>query len=162
MKKNQRGINPASKPSGNGGMERLVSPEGWWSHLRWCAECGHIGCCDSSQPARIQACRGDAVVPTCAAKFVMPAPRRARFLPTVKWRASRCWTMDSIPPPGRGAQDGSRSHLRQQLTQPASRFQSGCRQLRKLPASSSRAFAAAGQEAIFAVRLAKSDPDPAP
>jgi hypothetical protein len=21
---------------------------GWWLHLRRCAECGHIGCCDSS------------------------------------------------------------------------------------------------------------------
>jgi hypothetical protein len=21
---------------------------GWWYHLRRCAECGHIGCCDSS------------------------------------------------------------------------------------------------------------------
>lgn len=21
---------------------------GWWLHLRRCAECGHVGCCDSS------------------------------------------------------------------------------------------------------------------
>jgi hypothetical protein len=48
MKKDQRGINPASKPSGNGCVECLASPEGWWFHLRRCAECGHIGCCDSS------------------------------------------------------------------------------------------------------------------
>ena len=48
MKKSERGINPASKPSGNGCVECLGSPAGWWFHLRRCAECGHIGCCDSS------------------------------------------------------------------------------------------------------------------
>ena len=48
MRRNQRGINPASKPSGNGCVECLASPEAWWFHLRRCAECGHIGCCDSS------------------------------------------------------------------------------------------------------------------
>jgi hypothetical protein len=48
MKKGARGINPASKPSGDGCMECLASPKGWWFHLRRCAECGHIGCCDSS------------------------------------------------------------------------------------------------------------------
>jgi hypothetical protein len=48
MKKNRRGINPASKPSGSGCVECLASPGGWWFHLRRCAECGRIGCCDSS------------------------------------------------------------------------------------------------------------------
>ena len=48
MKKGVRGVNPASKPSGNGCVECLASPQGWWLHLRRCAECGHIGCCDSS------------------------------------------------------------------------------------------------------------------
>jgi hypothetical protein len=48
MNKDQRGFNPASKPSGTGCVECLASPEGWWFHLRRCAECGHIGCCDSS------------------------------------------------------------------------------------------------------------------
>lgn len=42
-----RGLNPASKPSGTGCVECL-SGGGWWLHLRRCAECGHIGCCDSS------------------------------------------------------------------------------------------------------------------
>ena len=23
-------------------------PPGWWVHLRRCATCGHVGCCDSS------------------------------------------------------------------------------------------------------------------
>jgi Zn-finger in ubiquitin-hydrolases and other protein len=48
MKKDRRGIDLTSKPSGNGCVECLASPDGWWFHLRRCAECGHIGCCDSS------------------------------------------------------------------------------------------------------------------
>ena len=36
-------------PSGTGCAECLAggSP-GWWVHLRRCATCGHIGCCDTS------------------------------------------------------------------------------------------------------------------
>ena len=45
--KAKRGINPASKPSGTGCVECLASG-GWWLQLRRCAECGLIGCCDSS------------------------------------------------------------------------------------------------------------------
>jgi hypothetical protein len=41
------GINPAAEPSGEGCVECLAAG-GWWLHLRRCAECGHIGCCDSS------------------------------------------------------------------------------------------------------------------
>lgn len=41
------GINPEAKPSGTGCVECLRDG-GWWFHLRRCAECGHIGCCDSS------------------------------------------------------------------------------------------------------------------
>ena len=48
MKKAHRGINPASKPSGDGCVECLATSKEWWFHLRRCAECGHIGCCDSS------------------------------------------------------------------------------------------------------------------
>ncbi len=41
------GINPDAKPSGTGCVD--CQKEGtWWFHLRRCAECGHIGCCDSS------------------------------------------------------------------------------------------------------------------
>ena len=40
-------INPSVPPSGTGCVECLAS-DGWWLHLRRCAECGHIGCCDSS------------------------------------------------------------------------------------------------------------------
>jgi hypothetical protein len=43
------GVNPEIPPSGSGCAECLAaSPSGWWFHLRRCAECGHIGCCDSS------------------------------------------------------------------------------------------------------------------
>ncbi|HWU31541.1 MAG TPA: UBP-type zinc finger domain-containing protein [Marmoricola sp.] len=41
------GINPDAVPSGTGCVE-CEAAEGWWVHLRRCAECGHIGCCDSS------------------------------------------------------------------------------------------------------------------
>jgi hypothetical protein len=34
-------------PSGTGCVECLAA-DGWWFHLRRCARCGHIGCCDSS------------------------------------------------------------------------------------------------------------------
>ena len=40
-------INPAAKPSGDGCVECLAAG-GWWFHLRRCAQCGHVGCCDSS------------------------------------------------------------------------------------------------------------------
>jgi hypothetical protein len=45
--KSVAGIDPTVKPSGNGCVECLAE-EGWWLHLRRCAACGHVGCCDSS------------------------------------------------------------------------------------------------------------------
>jgi hypothetical protein len=47
MKSIRDGINPAAKPSGTGCAE-CEALGGWWFHLRRCAECGHVGCCDSS------------------------------------------------------------------------------------------------------------------
>lgn len=41
------GLNPTAPPSGPGCVECEASA-GWWVHLRRCAECGHVGCCDSS------------------------------------------------------------------------------------------------------------------
>ena len=41
------GINPPVPPSGPGCVE-CDATGGWWFHLRRCAECGHIGCCDTS------------------------------------------------------------------------------------------------------------------
>jgi len=43
----KKGINSLAKPSGTGCVECLAT-DGWWLHLRRCAECGHIGCCDTS------------------------------------------------------------------------------------------------------------------
>ncbi len=42
-----RGIDPTAAPTGSGCAECDASG-GWWFHLRRCAECGHIGCCDTS------------------------------------------------------------------------------------------------------------------
>jgi hypothetical protein len=40
-------IDPGKPPSGTGCVECLQG-DGWWFHLRRCALCGHIGCCDNS------------------------------------------------------------------------------------------------------------------
>ena len=40
-------IDPEVPPSGTGCVECL-DDGGWWVHLRRCASCGHVGCCDSS------------------------------------------------------------------------------------------------------------------
>jgi hypothetical protein len=41
------GIDPSVPPSGPGCVECDASG-GWWVHLRRCAQCGHVGCCDTS------------------------------------------------------------------------------------------------------------------
>jgi hypothetical protein len=41
------GIDPTVPPSGPGCLE-CDQTGGWWLHLRRCALCGHIGCCDTS------------------------------------------------------------------------------------------------------------------
>jgi hypothetical protein len=41
-------FDPALPPSGTGCVECLSEADGWWFHLRRCAACGHVGCCDSS------------------------------------------------------------------------------------------------------------------
>jgi hypothetical protein len=40
-------IDPSVPPSGTGCAE-CDQAGGWWFHLRRCAACGHIGCCDDS------------------------------------------------------------------------------------------------------------------
>src|SRR3954467_8596754 len=47
MKSERGGINLAAKPSGTGCVE-CTAAGGWWFHLRRCAQCGHVGCCDTS------------------------------------------------------------------------------------------------------------------
>lgn len=40
-------INVSQPPTGDGCVECLAD-DGWWVHLRRCAACGHVGCCDTS------------------------------------------------------------------------------------------------------------------
>ncbi|KXC05060.1 UBP-type zinc finger domain-containing protein [Microbacterium hominis] len=40
-------IDQTVPPTGNGCLECLGEGS-WWLHLRRCAACGHVGCCDSS------------------------------------------------------------------------------------------------------------------
>jgi Zn-finger in ubiquitin-hydrolases and other protein len=40
-------LDPSVPPSGTGCVE-CEAAGGWWVHLRRCALCGHVGCCDSS------------------------------------------------------------------------------------------------------------------
>jgi hypothetical protein len=40
-------LDPTVPPSGTGCQE-CNAAGGWWFHLRRCARCGHIGCCDTS------------------------------------------------------------------------------------------------------------------
>ena len=57
-------VDPTVPPSGPGCVECLVAG-GWWFHLRRCARCGHIGCCDASpsqHASRHAAAYGHAVV----------------------------------------------------------------------------------------------------
>lgn len=44
------GIDTSVPPSGSGCVE-CDAVGGWWFHLRRCAQCGHVGCCDDS-PAK--------------------------------------------------------------------------------------------------------------
>jgi hypothetical protein len=43
----ESGIDVDVPPSGTGCAE-CMDAGGWWVHLRRCAACGHVGCCDSS------------------------------------------------------------------------------------------------------------------
>jgi hypothetical protein len=46
---NESIIDPSVPPSGPGCRDcDAADPPGWWVHLRRCAACGHVGCCDSS------------------------------------------------------------------------------------------------------------------
>jgi hypothetical protein len=47
MSKASPPLDLVAPPSGAGCVECLAAG-GWWFHLRRCAHCGHVGCCDSS------------------------------------------------------------------------------------------------------------------
>ena len=40
-------IDVTAAPSGPG-CEECTADGAWWVHLRRCAQCGHVGCCDTS------------------------------------------------------------------------------------------------------------------
>ncbi|WP_200829269.1 hypothetical protein [Dermacoccus sp. SAI-028] len=48
---NNHQIDVTAAPSGMGCVECEASG-GWWGHLRRCALCGHVGCCDSRTTRR--------------------------------------------------------------------------------------------------------------
>jgi hypothetical protein len=49
MTSNTSEIDTSAPPSGTGCAECLAgATPGWWFHLRRCAACGHVGCCDNS------------------------------------------------------------------------------------------------------------------
>ena len=47
MSHHENMIDPSVAPSGTGCVECLATGD-WWFHLRRCATCRHIGCCDDS------------------------------------------------------------------------------------------------------------------
>ncbi len=47
MREDDPAIDTTVAPSGTGCAECLEAG-GWWVHLRRCATCGHVGCCDTS------------------------------------------------------------------------------------------------------------------
>jgi hypothetical protein len=47
------GINPSAALSGTG-CAACEQTGGWWFHLRRCAQCGNVGCCDSSPSQHAQ------------------------------------------------------------------------------------------------------------
>ena len=64
---NQRGRSMAAedgdRPRGPAQADRVAwsasRSDGWWFHLRRCAQCGHVGCCDSVAVAAREAARRD-------------------------------------------------------------------------------------------------------
>lgn len=44
----QAGDIDESVPSSGPGCVECTDTGGWWLHLRRCAGCGHVGCCDNS------------------------------------------------------------------------------------------------------------------
>lgn len=55
-------IDPTAAPTGIGCAD-CEADGGWWFHLRRCARCGHIGCCDSSPAQHASSHAGQAEHP---------------------------------------------------------------------------------------------------
>jgi hypothetical protein len=89
--KGQRGIDPTVAPSGDGCVECLATG-GWWLHLRRCAQCGHIGCCDSSPSQHASRHAADTGHPIIASY----EPGEAWFY---DYEAARMMRGPQLPPP---------------------------------------------------------------
>jgi hypothetical protein len=72
-------IDPEVGPSGTGCVECLATG-GWWFHLRRCAACGRVGCCDSSPSQHASHHAADAGHPV----FASYEPDEAWFWDVVK------------------------------------------------------------------------------
>ena len=59
-------IDPTVPPSGPGCVDCLATDDGWWFHLRRCAACGRVGCCDSSPSQHARRHAADAGHPIAA------------------------------------------------------------------------------------------------
>jgi len=70
------GIDPSVPPSGTGCLECDASG-GWWLHLRRCAQCGHIGCCDTSPSQHASAHAAATAAPMDTPPTAIGPPREA-------------------------------------------------------------------------------------
>jgi hypothetical protein len=80
-------IDTSVPPSGTGCVECLDSG-GWWVHLRRCALCGHVGCCDTSPSQHASAHARDSghpLAPPTSRPDDQPVPAPRDVLPE-NWR----------------------------------------------------------------------------
>ena len=92
------GIDPAATPSGTGCVD-CDDAGGWWVHLRRCAQCGHVGCCDSSPAQHATAHAAHPATPWCRAS----SPARTGSGTTARDGAHRARAGRADPPPARPA-----------------------------------------------------------
>ena len=104
------GIDPSVPPSGSGCVE-CDAAGGWWFHLRRCAQCGHIGCCDDSPAKHASAHYRDTGHPVepfqRAQQRRLPVPAGCRDAELD--RSARIGGDPVQDVPGRAVQDGYRS-----------------------------------------------------
>ena len=106
MKSVRDGINPAAEPSGTGCVECLAQSR-WWFHLRRCAQCGHIGCCDSSpnqHASKHYAATGHPIIASFEpGEHWFYDYRTEQFIPGPKLPAPYCHPLDQPVPGPAGA-----------------------------------------------------------
>jgi hypothetical protein len=102
-------------PSGTGCVE-CEAEDGWWLHLRRCAACGHIGCCETSPSRHARAHAAEAGHPVVRSFepgerwFWSYAEGRYVFGPELAPPLSRPESQPSPGPAGRVPEDW-RDHL---------------------------------------------------